>query len=64
MTRIKALREARGITQESLAAQLGVSRSAVAMWEAGHNTPPTKILGALADILGCTVDALLEREPT
>lgn len=59
MLQLKPLRENRGFTQEDLAARLGVSRSAVAMWETGQNIPPTKYLVAIAEALECSVDTLL-----
>ena len=62
MIQIKALRESRGMTQGDLAAEVGVGRSTVTMWETGQNTPPTKLLPALASALECTVDDLL-KEP-
>ncbi|HEX2942493.1 MAG TPA: helix-turn-helix transcriptional regulator, partial [Rhodopila sp.] len=34
--RIRAVRQDRGITQDDLARQVGVSRSAVAQWETGR----------------------------
>jgi DNA-binding XRE family transcriptional regulator len=37
--RLAALREAMGITQEQLAALLGVGRNTLAMWETGKNRP-------------------------
>lgn len=59
MIDLKRLREERHITQEEMAARLGISRSAVAMWENGQNTPPTKYLVSIAEMLGCTTDELL-----
>ena len=42
-----------------VAEKLGISRSALAMWEVGKNTPPTKYLTEICDLLGCTLDELL-----
>lgn len=58
--KIKSIREANGLTQEELANQLGVNRSAVAMWEAGKAMPRADKLLKLAELLGCTVDELLK----
>ena len=33
------LRKSRGLTQEQLAEQLGVSRQAIARWESGETAP-------------------------
>lgn len=51
-------RRAAGMTQEDLGAALGVDRSAVALWESGARTPPTARLPALAQALGCGIEAL------
>ena len=59
MTILKDMRENLHLTQGELAERIGVSRSAVAMWETDKNTPPTKILTRLAAALNCTVDELL-----
>lgn len=59
MTQIKALREKARITQEQLAATIGVGRTAVAMWESGDSLPRADKLPELARILDCTVDELL-----
>ena len=56
---IKAKRQSLNMTQFDLAKLLGVSRSTVAMWENGTNTPPTNILIKLADLFGCTIDELV-----
>lgn len=48
---IKAQRDAANLTQESLAGQLGVSRQAVAQWEADTSVPSPRALHFLAEQL-------------
>jgi SOS-response transcriptional repressor LexA len=50
--RIRARREAVGLTQEKLATTCGVSRAAVAQWEAGVTRPSLDNLVKAADALG------------
>lgn len=50
--RLAAVRRAHGLTQESLAEQLGVSRQAVAKWERGASLPGPGNLLALRRCLG------------
>ena len=59
------LRKNKGLSQEELAEQLGVSRQAVSNWERGETLPDTKQLIALSNIYDVSVDELLglEREP-
>ena len=57
--RIAAARRARGWTQGELAAQLGVTRSAVAQWETGRAGQVTGTLSRIADSLEVGVDQLL-----
>lgn len=59
MLSLKKLREESGLSQESVAAYVGVGRSAVAMWETGKTTPRTETLPKLAALFRCTVDELL-----
>lgn len=59
-TGIGARRKAVGMDQNELADRLGVSRSTVAMWETGASAPRAGMLLALADVLHCTVEELLE----
>lgn len=49
---IRAGRKARGMTQEQLGEQFGISKSAVNMWESGKNVPDLRKLGKLIHILG------------
>ncbi|MBE6598735.1 MAG: helix-turn-helix transcriptional regulator [Ruminococcaceae bacterium] len=60
--KIKECREKKGIRQTEFANRLGVSQSAVAMWETGHNLPRAELLPKMAEVLHCTVDELLGRE--
>ena len=55
---IQSARKSAGLTQEQLAAEVGVSRQTVAKWESGETSPDLEHAAALADALGCTVDAL------
>lgn len=61
--RILALRKGKGLTQEALAQQLGVSFQAVSKWENGQSCPDIALLPLLADIFGIPVDSLFGREP-
>jgi len=56
-------RQARGLSQERLAEQVGVSRQAVSKWEVGDAVPDTDKLIPLARALGITVDELLGNIP-
>lgn len=59
--RLKAAREAAGLSQAEVARRLDISRQAVGQWEAGGATPNPETLAMLADMYGTTVDALLGR---
>lgn len=58
--KFKALRKDSGITQEVLATKLGVKQSTIAMWETGKSKPRTDDLYVIADVLGVSVDKVLE----
>lgn len=67
--KIQALRKGRGLTQEQLAARLGVSRQAVSRWELDETLPDTQNLLPLKEALGVSIDTLLDstrdlEEPT
>lgn len=60
---IKKIRESRGMLQYELANRMGVKQASVSAWESGRAMPSAENLLKLADILECTVDALLGRTP-
>ena len=55
---IKQLRLRRGITQETLAQQFGLSAQAVSKWECGSAAPDIELLPALSAYFGVTIDEL------
>ena len=55
-------RKACGLTQEALAAALGVPRATVASWEAGFGWPSARILPEIAGALLCSIDDLYRAE--
>lgn len=57
--RLKTARRARGFTQEQLARELGLSRSAVAQWETSRAGQLRENLVRLAAVLGVSVSWLL-----
>lgn len=59
--RIKELRESAGIRQVQFAKALGVSQPAIVKWETGAAYPSSDKLPLIADILGCSIDALYGR---
>ena len=56
------LRKKRNLTQEELAAELGVTAAAVSKWEKGYSLPDILMLCSLADFFQVTADELLGRE--
>lgn len=56
---IKQLREKKGITQESLAEQLSVTRQAVSNWENGKTQPDIETLNKIASVLEVSVEELI-----
>lgn len=60
--RIRSTRIDLGLTQEELGKAVGVSGQAVSKWESMNAMPDPKLLPALADALGTTIDALFGHE--
>lgn len=61
--RLAALRQGRGLSQEALATEVGVSRRVIAYYEARDAQPPGALLGSLARALKVSTDALLGLTP-
>lgn len=61
--RIRELRQARGLSQARVAADMGVSKPSVCKWETGVSVPRTEILPQLARVLGCSIDELFDDRP-
>ena len=59
---LKKLRKENHITQEVLAAKIGVERSSIGKYEASGVIPSIDVLIKIADIFNVTLDYLLGRE--
>ena len=55
---IKRLRQQKGLTQDQVAEELGVSYQAVSKWENNANTPDIALLPRIADLFGVSIDSL------
>ncbi len=60
---IRRLRNARGLTQEALAAALNVTAQTVSKWECGNCVPDVQLLPELAVFFGVTIDQLFAMTP-
>ena len=59
---MRALRKAKGLSQEELAARLHVVRQTISKWEKGRSVPDAELLVRLAEELDTTAAALLGPE--
>lgn len=59
---IRALRLQKGLTQEQVAQQLGVTYQAVSKWENDTNTPDIGLLPEIAKLFGVMIDALFHQD--
>lgn len=57
--KIEIYRKRKGLTQEQLAAKLGVSRQTITKWESGLVIPNLDYIIKMADIFGITIDNLV-----
>lgn len=62
--RLAAGREALGLTQAELAAQLGVARSALGNWETGRTLPDVAAMASLAERHSLSLDWLYRGDPS
>lgn len=60
--KIKKLREEKGMTQQTMADELYVTRQAVSRWECGARYPDLQTTKKISMILGVSVDELLSEE--
>lgn len=58
-TILKTLRTEHSLSQSALAERLGISKSAVSMYEQGRREPDFQLLGKIADFFQVDIDALL-----
>ena len=59
---IASAREKAGLSQRALAEKLHVSAAAVALWDTGKTMPRASLLLRLAEVCGCSVEELLQKE--
>ena len=57
--KLQELRKQKGLTQEELAQQLYVSRTAISKWESGRGYPSIESLKAIAKFFSVSIDGLL-----
>ena len=62
--RILELRKQKGISQETLASELGISRQAVSKWESQQSTPELDKVILMSDYFDVSTDYLLKGEET
>lgn len=62
VSKLKELREEKGLQQKELAELLNVSKSTISGWEVGRNEPQQEILIKIANVFEVTTDYLLGRE--
>lgn len=60
--KLKRLREEKGMTQQTLAEQLYVTRQAVSRWECGARYPDLLMAKKIAEVLETTIDELVSGE--
>lgn len=60
----RKIREQSGLTQQQMADKLGVSRSAIGMYENGEREPNFETLELIADTFNVDMNYLLGKKPT
>lgn len=60
--KIKSLREVKGIKQETIAQELGVSQGTYNNWETGRRTPELETIIKIADYYEVELDYLFGRD--
>lgn len=60
--RLRMLRQQRGLSQQELAKKLGISGSAISMYERGERTPDFELLDLICDFFNVDTDYILGKE--
>ena len=61
-SKIQKLRKEKGLSQEKLATEIGVSRQAVSKWELDESSPDTAKIVAISQLFNVSTDYLLGNE--
>lgn len=61
--KLKDIRKQKGLSQEALAEEIGVSRQAITKWETGKGLPDIENMKILAEIFKTTLDELISQVP-
>lgn len=56
---LKDLRKEKGLTQEMLGAQIGVTNKTISRWENGNYLPPIECLNLLSDYYGVSINEII-----
>jgi len=59
---LSSLRKAKGLSQEQLAEELGLTRQTISKWELDQSTPDLEYLVQLSDFFGVSTDYLIKGE--
>lgn len=57
--KLKALREARGLTQQQVAQRVGISKAMISAYETASKAPSIEVLIRLSRLFGVSVDYLV-----
>ena len=61
-SRLKAIRNQRGLTQRKLAEEIGKSVQAVSSYERNSQIPPIEVMISIAGVLNVSLDYLVDRQ--
>ena len=56
---LKVLRKEKGLTQEMLGAQIGVTNKTISRWENGNYLPPVECLKVLAEFYDVSINEII-----
>jgi len=60
--RVKEIREQHGMSQEALAAKVGVTRQTIISLEKGSYVPSLLLAISIAEVFGLTIENIFEKE--